>query len=250
MRTLAALWLLLFAVSTARAQDSVIVIDPDAPPSDSLELVGPPPEVVAELIAFYNDTTTTRVQGDVTFPADSRFQGRLALHRGNLRIAGHVDGPIAVANGTLHLLPGADVQGDILVIGGRLIRCPGCPSPGPAARVLGRRSGGADGGGSARDSRAPPADRRSGRGANQLPDRQGPHDAVDRDRGDLQPRRGSAHRLRAHVRPSHRPPVRFPSRPPRHPAHRRQRSPPRRLRLPGSRRVSPRPVRHRGPVVQ
>ncbi len=125
MKTLAALWLLLLAVSTARAQDSVIVIDPDAPPSDSLELVGPPAEVVAELIAFYNDPTTTRVQGDVTFPARSRFQGRLAQHRGNLRIAGHVDGPIAVANGTLHLLAGADVQGDILVIGGRLIRAPG-----------------------------------------------------------------------------------------------------------------------------
>jgi hypothetical protein len=62
------------------------------------------------------------VQGDVTFPSGSRFVGRLGLHRGNLRIAGRVEGPIAVANGTLHLLPGADVRGDILVIGGRLIR--------------------------------------------------------------------------------------------------------------------------------
>jgi hypothetical protein len=105
-----------------RAQDSVIVIDPDAPAADSLERVGPPPEIVAELIDFYNDSTTTRVQGDVTFPPGSRFVGRLGLHRGNLRIAGRVEGPIAVANGTLHLLPGADVRGDILVIGGRLIR--------------------------------------------------------------------------------------------------------------------------------
>ena len=65
------------------------------------------------------------MEGDVTFPRDSRFEGRLALHRGKLRIGGRVDGPIAVANGTLHLLPGADVQGDILVIGGRLIRAAG-----------------------------------------------------------------------------------------------------------------------------
>ncbi len=122
MRRLAALLLLLGCASTLRAQDSVIVIDPDAPPADSLEPVGPPPEVLAELIALYNDSTTTRVEGDVTFPRDSRFEGRLALHRGNLWIAGKVVGPIAVANGTLHLLPGADVQGDILVIGGRLIR--------------------------------------------------------------------------------------------------------------------------------
>ena len=122
MRPLAALILLLVLAPALRAQDSVIVIDPDAPLADSLERVGPPPEVVAELIAFYNDSGTTRVQGDVTIPSDSRFEGRLALHRGNLRIAGRVEGPIAVANGTLHLQPGADVRGDILVIGGRLIR--------------------------------------------------------------------------------------------------------------------------------
>jgi hypothetical protein len=119
---LAALLLLLALPPALRGQDSVIVIAPDAPPADSLERVGPPPETVAELIEFYNDSTTTRVQGDVTFPSGSRFVGRLGLHRGNLRIAGRVEGPIAVANGTLHLLPGADVRGDILVIGGRLIR--------------------------------------------------------------------------------------------------------------------------------
>ncbi len=125
MRPLAGLLLLLALSPALHAQDSVIVIDPDAPAADSLELVGPPTEVVAELIEFYNDSTTTRVQGDLTFPSGSRFEGRLALHRGNLRIAGRVEGPIAVANGTLHLLPGADVRGDILVIGGRLIRAPG-----------------------------------------------------------------------------------------------------------------------------
>jgi len=125
VRPLAGLLLLLALPPALRAQDSVIVIDPDAPAADSLERVGPPPEVVAELIEFYNDSTTTRVQGDVTFPSGRRFVGRLALHRGNLRIAGRVEGPVAVANGTLHLLAGADVRGDILVIGGRLIRAPG-----------------------------------------------------------------------------------------------------------------------------
>jgi hypothetical protein len=125
VRTLAGLLLLLALPPGLAAQDSVIVIDPDAPAADSLERIGPPPEVVTELIEFYNDSSTTRVQGDVTFPSASRFAGRLALHRGNLRIAGRVDGPIAVANGTLHLLPGAEVVGDILVIGGRLIRAPG-----------------------------------------------------------------------------------------------------------------------------
>jgi Omp85 superfamily domain len=120
-----ALLLLLAVPAALPAQDSVIVIDPDAPAVDGLERVGPPPDVVAQLIDFYNDSTTTRVQGDVVFPAGSTFRGRLALHRGNLRIAGRVDGPIGVANGTLHLLDGADVRGDILVIGGRLIRTAG-----------------------------------------------------------------------------------------------------------------------------
>jgi hypothetical protein len=122
MRPLAALLLLLALPPALAAQDSVIVIDPDAPAAGGLEQVGPPPEVVTELIEFFNDSTTTRVQGDVVFPAGSGFSGRLALHRGNLRIAGRVDGPIAVANGTLHLQAGAEVRGDILVIGGRLIR--------------------------------------------------------------------------------------------------------------------------------
>lgn len=105
-----------------RAQDSVIVIDPNAPPSDSVVRGGPPPNVVSELIQFYNDSATTRMQGDVTLPAGSRFDGKLALYRGSLRIAGRVVGPLAVANGTLYLLPGAAVEGEILVVGGRLIR--------------------------------------------------------------------------------------------------------------------------------
>ena len=115
---------LLARAGPVRAQDSVIVIDPDAPPVDTLMRGGPPPDVLAELIAFYNDSSTTRTDGDVTLPSGSGFEGRLAVHRGTLRIAGRVRGPVLVVNGTLHLQPGADVAGDILVVGGRLIRDP------------------------------------------------------------------------------------------------------------------------------
>ncbi len=122
-RTPAALVLaLLLLALPLRAQDSVIVIDPDAPPVDTLMRGGPPPEVLDELIAFYNDSATTRTQGDMTLPSGSSFEGRLAVHRGTLRVAGRVRGPIAVVNGTLHLQPGAEVEGDILVVGGRFIR--------------------------------------------------------------------------------------------------------------------------------
>jgi len=114
--------LMLTLTQSLWGQDSVIVIDPNARPSDSIIRGGPPPDVVAELIAFYNDSSTTRMQGDVTLPAGSRFEGKLAMYRGSLRVAGRVAGPIAVANGTLYLLPGAAVDGAILVVGGRLLR--------------------------------------------------------------------------------------------------------------------------------
>jgi Omp85 superfamily domain len=121
------LWaaLLLLLPALLRAQDSVIVIDPDAPPTDTLLRGGPPSGVVAALIRMFNDSGATRVEGDVDLPAGSEFDGRLAVHRGTLRISGRVNGPITVANGTLHLLPGARVTGDILVVGGRLLKSEG-----------------------------------------------------------------------------------------------------------------------------
>ena len=119
-----------------RAQDSVIVIDPDAPPGDSTVVRGgPPPDVITDLIAAFNDSAATRTQGDVTFPAGSSFTGRLAHFRGSLRLDGRVTGQITVVNATLYLLPGAEVNGDILVVGGRLIRSAGASHEG-AERVF------------------------------------------------------------------------------------------------------------------
>ena len=126
MRLLVGGLLLMLALpALARAQDSVIVIDPDQPPGDSAVVhAGPAPDVVAELLDFYNDSATTRMTGDVSFPPGSGFTGRLALYRGSLRIAGTVRGDLVVVNATLYLLPGADLEGDVLVVGGRLIRSP------------------------------------------------------------------------------------------------------------------------------
>jgi len=119
------LCLLLALPPLLRAQDSVIVIDPDQPVGDTAVVrAGPSPDVVSEVLAFYNDSSTTRMQGDVDLPAGSLFSGRLALFRGSLRVAGRVRGNVVVINATLYLLPGADVQGDVLVVCGRLIRSP------------------------------------------------------------------------------------------------------------------------------
>jgi hypothetical protein len=118
------------------AQDSVIVIDPDLPPGDSTVVrAGPSPDIVAEVLRLYNDSATTRMQGEVTLPAGSEFTGRLALFRGSLRLAGHVRGDLLIVNATLYLLDSANVEGDILVAGGRLIRSPGARHEG-GERVL------------------------------------------------------------------------------------------------------------------
>lgn len=131
---LAALALLI--VPALHGQDSVIVIDPDAPAGDStIVRGGPPSEVIAALIAAFNDSAATRTQGDVTFPEGSSFSGQLAHFRGSLRIAGRITGPITVANATLYLLPGAEVNGDILVVGGRMIRSAGARHEG-AERIF------------------------------------------------------------------------------------------------------------------
>ena len=128
--------LALIIIPTLQAQDSVIVIDPDAPPGDSTVVQGgPPAEVIAELIAAFNDSAATRTQGDVTFPEGSSFTGRLAHFRGSLRLAGRISGPITVVNATLYLLPGAEVSGDILVVGGRLIHSAGARHDG-AERIF------------------------------------------------------------------------------------------------------------------
>ena len=123
--------LLLALAGPVWAQDSVIVIDPNARPSDSFVRGGPPADVVTDLIAFYNDSATTRMQGDVTIPAGTRIDGKLALYGGSLTIAGRVAGPVAVANGTLYLLPGSAVEGEILVVGGRLLRSEQVQHAGP-----------------------------------------------------------------------------------------------------------------------
>jgi hypothetical protein len=126
MRFLVGGLLLVLAVPPLlRAQDSVIVIDPNLPPGDSAVVrAGPPPDIVAEVLQVYNDSSTTRMQGDVSLPAGSSFAGKLALFRGSLRLGGRVRGRVVVINATLYLLPGADVEGDVLVVGGRLIRSP------------------------------------------------------------------------------------------------------------------------------
>lgn len=105
-----------------RAQDSVMVIDPDAPFADS---AGPgvlPPAVVQQLLRTWNDSGTTRFSGTTLLAPGSRLTGPVALYRGALRVGGIIEGSVTVINGNLILLPGGRITGDVLVVGGRLVK--------------------------------------------------------------------------------------------------------------------------------
>lgn len=123
-RGLAAALLALAAAGLVRpaalaAQDTVVVIDPDAPPADTTLRPGLPPDVLRQAIAAYNDSAATRLAGDVVVAAGARWTGPVALVRGTLRVAGRIAGPVTVINGNLRVLDGGEIAGDVLVVGGR-----------------------------------------------------------------------------------------------------------------------------------
>jgi Omp85 superfamily domain len=110
--------LLFVLAQSARAQDSVIVIDPDA--VDSTDRQAFPEELVRRILTIYNDPATTRLWGDVDLPRESRIAGTIAVYRGSVRLAGSLDGSLTVINGSLLMLPGSSITGDVLVVGGRI----------------------------------------------------------------------------------------------------------------------------------
>ena len=118
--TMAAVAIALLSGGRLAAQDSVIVINPDAPVDQAAERPGLPPGIIDRIVAFYNDSTTVRLEGAVTIPHGSRFDGPVAVFRGPVTVAGEIAGPLMVINGDLKVLAGGVVRGDILVIGGSL----------------------------------------------------------------------------------------------------------------------------------
>jgi hypothetical protein len=112
----AAMWLV---TAPLAAQDSVIVIDPDAVP-DSADREAMPDALVRRLLGIYNAEGTTRFWGDVDLPQGSRISGTIAVYRGSVRLAGTIAGSLTIINGSLLMLPGSSVSGDVLVVGGRI----------------------------------------------------------------------------------------------------------------------------------
>ena len=103
------------------AQDSVIVIDPDAPATPAAQRTGLENALLQRVLGFFNDSATTRLEGMVMLPAGARLTGPVAVWQGPLRVRGSVQGPVLVVNGDLEILMGGKVDGDVLVVGGQLL---------------------------------------------------------------------------------------------------------------------------------
>ncbi|HTK56374.1 MAG TPA: hypothetical protein VL295_06100, partial [Gemmatimonadales bacterium] len=115
---------LLLGVSAPRrlgAQDSVIVIDPDAPAAPTAQRPGLPGDILRQVLGFYNDPTTTRLEGAVTLPRGARIAGGVGVLRGPLTVGGIIAGPVVVINGDLEILSGGSIEGAVLVVGGRVL---------------------------------------------------------------------------------------------------------------------------------
>jgi hypothetical protein len=121
------------AAATASGQDTaqVKVIRPEARPADSSVATLLPPGVLAEVLAAWNDSGTTRITGNFLLPAGARLSGAVAVFRGSLRVSGALAGPVTVINGDLLVDAGASVSGPVLVVGGRIDVRPGGRLDGP-----------------------------------------------------------------------------------------------------------------------
>lgn len=111
-------WILcLVAAVPAAAQDTAIVINPD---SSGGRVAGQAlPRIVAEeAVRLYNAATTTRLVGRSRLPGSNAWQGDVAVRNGPALIAGRVEGTLLVINGDAILEAGAEISGDLLVVGG------------------------------------------------------------------------------------------------------------------------------------
>lgn len=92
-----------------------------APAAAAQNAAAVPLTVADEIERLFNAAETTRRSGPTTIEAGSTVPGALAIRSGPVTIAGHVQGSLLVINSDLTFQPGARVDGDILVVGGRVL---------------------------------------------------------------------------------------------------------------------------------
>src|SRR5260370_32049602 len=121
----------LLAPAAAAAQDTAIVIHPE---SAGVHLAPPelPRVVVEEMIRFYTAPATTHLVGRTRLPHGNEWRGNVAIRNGPALIGGRIQGSLLVINGDAILNPGADVTGNVLVVGGTISRASGAAVGGEA----------------------------------------------------------------------------------------------------------------------
>ncbi len=82
------------------------------------EVIAMPAEDAEALFAFFNRPETIRMNGESRIARGAEVNGDLAVLGGPLYVAGRVRGDVVVLNGSLYLEPGAELLGDLIVVGG------------------------------------------------------------------------------------------------------------------------------------
>ncbi|MGQ0642701.1 MAG: BamA/TamA family outer membrane protein [Gemmatimonadaceae bacterium] len=93
---------------------------PDSLRLSQMQARAVPREVIEELARIYNAPGTLRVGGSYNIESSRVVDSDVAVLDGPLTIAGHVRGRVVAINGSVFLEPGARINGDVLVVGGRL----------------------------------------------------------------------------------------------------------------------------------
>jgi hypothetical protein len=103
-------------------------------PPPAAQAPSAPPEATA-LVAYKLTGTRIAIGQDVEVAGDEEIQDAVVAVGGSLRVAGRVRNGALVVGGNLHLLPTADVQGDLVLVGGTLIRDQGARIAGSVSYV-------------------------------------------------------------------------------------------------------------------
>ena len=124
MRALVLTSLLALGPVIAAGQDTAIVIQPESA-GVAVQPQELPRLVAEEAIRLYNAPTTTRLVGRSRLPRGNEWRGDVAVRNGAVWIGGRVQGTLLVINGDALLDSTAAITGDLIVVGGAVVRAPG-----------------------------------------------------------------------------------------------------------------------------
>lgn len=119
MRSIAIATLLALTASTARAQDSTIIVRGRGA-GEALPVRQLPRDVAEEVVRFFNGPGTIHFSGATRIPAARGVDGDVAILGGPVTIAGRISGALVVVNGDVIFERGAVIGGDVLTVGGTI----------------------------------------------------------------------------------------------------------------------------------